>query len=111
MNPSPPLTPAHYSYSWALGVVKKAMEKHARVATFWCEFHGLTDRQLAKLIAEGRPEWPQLRRMLQIFDNWLKHSRLQQTERKWFRVMLYPGGVQICTGLREYLTKRISAIE
>lgn len=105
-----PLTPAAYSFSWALTVVQQAKRKHARVADLWCEFHGLSDRQLAKLIATGRPEWPQLRRALQIFDNWLQHSRLQCVDRNWLHTMIVGTPVNFGTGLLKYLRERNSDI-
>jgi hypothetical protein len=101
-----PLTPARYSYSWALTVVQKAKNAHPRVADFWCEFHGLTDRQLARLIAEARPEWPELRRALKIFDNWLSHDRVHLLDRKWFTIMVEGTPVWFCTGLLKYLRDR-----
>jgi hypothetical protein len=105
------LNPAKYSYSWALSIVEKAYESHARATDIFNEIHGLSHKQLAKLLAEGRMEWTVLRDILKTLDKW----RLTWPDRMNTTQAL----TDICVGkgrkmplkLRWYLTARINAIE
>lgn len=101
------MIPAHYSYSWALTVVNDALQKHARVSEDFLRFTGLSPRQLARLIAEGRPEWPQLRRMLQILDNWATRSPGCLTRVQTFSTFLEGKPIWVTGKLKEYLDKRL----
>lgn len=105
------MNPAHYSYSWALTVVHKALEKHARVSEIFLEFTGLTDRQLARLVAEGRPEWPRLRRMLQILDNWERAAPGCTQRYSTFKNLLWDKWHFTDGTLGIYLTGRLNAVE
>ena len=101
------MTPAHYSYSWALSVVEKALEKHARVSESFLLFTGLSTRQLAKLIAEGRPEWPRLRYLLQVMDNWEKAQPGYFVTTQAYSNLLYKNLFRLPENVQEYLERRI----
>lgn len=67
MNPAPT---AKYSLHWANSVVSDLWRKHPRVHEVFGTVLGISDRMLAKLLADGRPEYAKLRELIKILDSW-----------------------------------------
>ncbi len=59
-----------YDHYWAISVVNKTLEAHARVTDSFFEFTGLSRSHLVTLLETGRPEWALLRDMLKQGDLW-----------------------------------------
>jgi len=57
-----------YSLKWAMDIVGRALQEHARVSEPFLECTGLTPEMLAKLLACKRPEWIVARDMLKYVD-------------------------------------------
>jgi len=95
-----------YPIEWAEGVVNRALEAHARVSEDFLNFTGLSRRQLARVLAEGRPEWPILRDMLKVLDNWCSRSRYNYTPVYYFTNLIKMYRLRLPEGLRIYLDKR-----
>lgn len=72
---------------------------------------GLTNKQLAKLIAEGRPEWPQLRRMLQVMDNWDSRSPGCWNSYTNVKYLILGKPFILSDNLKTYLTGRIHELK
>ncbi len=72
-----PLTPAHYSRSWAENVIKQVAGKYPRATEDVKKILDITDRNLAAYLASGDPLWPKLRLMVQIAANWESRANWQ----------------------------------
>lgn len=69
-----PLSPAHYSFSWALGVVEQLRRKYPRATEIFCETWVVTDRELAAALAKRDAIYPQCREVIHMLDNYLKRG-------------------------------------
>lgn len=68
------MNPAHYSFSWANGVVEKLRRKYARATDTVEAILAISDRDLAKYLANADPVFPKLRDMIHIADNWIQRG-------------------------------------
>lgn len=103
-----------YSLQWAESVLRSLYRKHARAPEFIHEILGLSDRQMAVLLASNDPAWEILRNLAKTWDNW--HAKQEQLglpvrPENWARTLLLQGVSLGYLSLREYLTARISDLE
>lgn len=105
------MTPANYSFSWAADVVYKVWQKHARVREDFRRIWNISDNQLAKLIATGRPEWPVLRRVIQVMDNWEQKSPGCWTYYSNVKYLGMGSPFSLPDNVKKYLDKRLELIK
>lgn len=94
-----------------MSVVKKMWEKHARVQVPFYQITGITDKMLAKLLADGRPEWPLLRKVIQNMDLFLTSSHGVLNTKQMLSDTIVNKAYKMPLRLRSYLTDRISKLE
>jgi hypothetical protein len=106
-----------YSLTWAETVINRALNKHARAANYFLTSVGLCPRQLAKLLADGRPEWPILRDMLKQLDIWetrqvavLQGPSVLSTT-SLFSDLVRRNHARMPEGLRLYLDNRVKSLK
>lgn len=107
-----------YSLSWALTIVKRALESRPRGWEIIKAVTELSDPQLAYLIACSDPSWPVLRSMAQVADNWaLQQVRFgpdgtfkHLTTTLMLSTLIKFGGKNAPESLKAYLTARISQL-
>lgn len=68
------MTPAHYSFSWAAGVVNQLEKKYPRATAIVYEITGITSRNMAAFLATNDEVFPQLRELIHWHDNWIRSS-------------------------------------
>lgn len=104
-----------YSFAWAATIVRQARQSHARGWDILDRFIGLSDRQLAYLIACNAPEWPFIRRLVHVIDNWdHRQARFGPTPLVWDKNMLLNAlsATDISAEkLVSYLTAQINRLE
>jgi hypothetical protein len=61
----------HYSLSWARMIVEKFHQSHARATDAFEQAFPIDDDILAKLLADGRPEWQQIKDMIHVLERWI----------------------------------------
>jgi len=77
MQTQPEITrAAKYSFNWASGVVQRARQSHWRGWEILDAFLGLSDAQLAYLIACNAPEWAHIRNLGHLLDKWACHQEI-----------------------------------
>ena len=106
-----PLIPAHYPLSWALSIVQRLERKHTRGLQLFIEFSGLSRRQLAKLLADGRPEFQVCRKIIQKLEIWDERVRIGFADTRTLMDLFCGKTIAMPTKMRDYLTPRIEAIQ
>ena len=103
-----------YDFTWALAIVEKAIESHGRGWKIAKAILGLSNRQLATLLASADPDWPRIR----YFVHWTE--RVLDRYARWVTPevkVLYKSDVEVailkgleyakCSeSLKKYLTTR-----
>jgi len=97
-----------YSLKWAMDIVGRALQEHARVSEPFLECTGLTPEMLAKLLACKRPEWIVARDML-------KHTDLCQQAPQNTRILLKSYlsrfSYRFPDKFRDYLTANLNELD
>lgn len=82
-----PYSTAHYSYSWAYGVVETLERKYARAAIITYKLLGIDTKILAKYLANGDPIYPQIRDFMHRVDKIDKFARPKPTMSEFYSFM------------------------
>jgi len=64
------LNPAHYSLTWANGVISALRRKYPRATEDVEKILGITDRNLAAFLAHNDPVFPHVRDMVHSLQAW-----------------------------------------
>lgn len=117
MSDPHPVSPASsrqpiYSYRWAASVIKRARESHVRGWEILDPLLGLSERQLAFLIACNDPTWPQIRDIVHKAERWDARQRsVGPSPLKWtredYRMLIVRECKSIVKSLGDYLTGRL----
>jgi len=104
-----------YSFTWALHIVEKARESHPRGWKILDPVLGLSNRQLAYLIACNDPTWPQIRTLVHRIERWESRQALCRGKSlNWGRgdwESLFRLECKIFVkSFQEYLTARITKV-
>jgi len=104
---------AIYSFTWASTIVEKAIQSHPRAWEILKGFVGISDHQLAYLVACNDPAWPWLRSVSHTIDKWRSRQRDSRGNELNFTIQtlsaLFDVHKKTCPeSLKGYLTDRIS---
>jgi len=116
----PPVSPAHsrrpiYSFAWAAGIVQRARASHVRGWEILDPLLGLSERQLAYLIACNDPVWPQIRGLARKAELWdFKQRKHGPNPLRWSRrdyeFLIRRDCKGFVKSFSEYLTSRLDAV-
>lgn len=104
-----------YSFHWASEVVSKALASHARAWEIVRPWIGLSERQLAFLLACNDPAWPGIRRIMQIAEAWeTKQAKVGPIPMIWnsysYKMLLRTSDISD-EKLKNYLTSRLKTVD
>lgn len=107
-----------YSLSWAMTIVKRALESYPREWEILLEVTQLCERQLAYLIACSDPSWAALRDMVHTLSRWRAQQVLAGPDNlkelpittQMLSALVRTGGKNAPETLRAYLTGKITEL-
>lgn len=66
------LPETNYSYHWGMDVVQRFMKSSSRVHYFYCEILGLSERQMATIIAKRPDDWQNLKAGYRLYKVYME---------------------------------------
>lgn len=114
LSPAPSRVPI-YSFSWSASVVERARKSYARAWQILDGILGLSERQLAFLIACNAPEWAQIRTLTHTIDRWLRQQERCNPGVTMSTIQLLSNLLRIHknslgVSLYQYLTDKLAAL-
>jgi len=108
---APPCSTAAYPLSWAIGIVKTLERKHPRGWELFKQNTGLSEKQVAKLLASRRQEYQICREIIKKGEILDERVRLGYAEGCTYRNLLLGKAIKMPTKMRDYLTAYQDSIQ